>query len=69
MGSVHGMSSQCALQMYEVLSKKFNGYQVIERTRFCDKYTDRQADRWTDARGKQYVSRPRKGRHNNEHKC
>ena len=34
---VHDMSSQCALQMYEVsLKYLFNGYQVIERTRFCD---------------------------------
>ena len=32
---VHDTSSQCALQMYEVLNI-CNGYQVIERTRFCD---------------------------------
>ena len=29
-----------------------NGYQVIERTRFCDGQTDTQTNRHTDARGK-----------------
>ena len=33
---VHDTSSQCALQMYEVSLKYLLGYQVIERTRFCD---------------------------------
>ena len=33
---VHDTSSQCALQMYEVSLNICNGYQVIERTRFCD---------------------------------
>ena len=33
---VHDTSSQCALQMYEVSLKYLYGYQVIERTRFCD---------------------------------
>ena len=34
--------SECALQKYEVSLKYFNGYQVIERTRFCDEQTHRQ---------------------------
>ena len=34
---VHDTSSQCALQIYEASLKYLcNGYQVIERTRFCD---------------------------------
>ena len=33
---VHDTSAQCALQMYEVSLNICNGYQVIERTRFCD---------------------------------
>ena len=39
-----------------------NGYQVIERTRFCDGQTLWKTDKWMDARGKQYVSRPFQGR-------
>ena len=38
---VHDMSSQCALQMYEVSSLYLNGHQVVERTRFCDGQKDR----------------------------
>ena len=34
------MSSQCALQMYEVHQNIFNRYQVIERTLFCDRQTE-----------------------------
>ena len=39
---VHDTSSQCALQKYEISLKYLysNGYQVIERTRFCDGQTD-----------------------------
>ena len=39
------------------------GYQIIERTRFCDGQTDGQkhrlTDRWTQ--GEKYVSRPHNG--------
>ena len=42
---VHDTSSQCALQMYEVSSNTFNGYQVVERTQFCDGQTDGQTDK------------------------
>ena len=54
---VHDTSSQCALQMYEVLWNIWNSYQVIERTQFCDGQTDRQTHRRTQGE-KQYVSRP-----------
>ena len=43
---VHDTSIQCALQMYEVSSKYLNGYQVLERTRFCDGQTDGRTDKW-----------------------
>ena len=50
---VHDTSSRRGLQVYQVSLKIFNGFQVIERTRFA---TDRQADGGTDgqtgARGK-----------------
>ena len=46
---VHDTSSRRGLQVYQVSLKIFNGFQVIERTRFV---TDGQTDRQTDARGK-----------------
>ena len=46
--------SQCALQTYKFHQNIFNGYQVIERTRFCNGQTD-----YGQTQGeKQYVSQP-----------
>ena len=63
---VHDTSSRRGLQVYQVSLKIFNGFQVIQRTRFVtdrrtDGQTDRWTDGWTDAREKQYVSRPCRG--------
>ena len=53
---VHDTPFECALQMYEFSSKYLLQFQVIERTRFCDRQTDRQTQ-WE----KQYVSHPSRG--------
>ena len=54
---VHDTLSEYTLQMYEVSLKYLLGYQVIERTRFCD----RQTHGW--AQGKNNMSSG-PGRHN-----
>ena len=39
---MHGTSSECALQMFEVSFNISDGYQVIEPTQFCDRQTIKQ---------------------------
>ena len=56
---MHDKSSQCALQMHEVSSNIFNGYQVVE---WIDFVTDEQ----TDMLGKTYPD-PEGGRPNDHH--
>ena len=61
---VHDRSSQCALQMYEVSLKylqRLSSYRADTIWRQTDSQTDRQKDGQTDAREKQYVSRPLQG--------
>ena len=54
---VYDMSSECALQMYEVSWNISNGDQFIEQTLFCDGQTDRWMDGQKDGRkGKNNMS-------------
>ena len=46
---VHATSSECALHMYEISSKYHLRFLSYRADTFV---TDRQTDRWTDARGK-----------------
>ena len=40
-------SSKHRLHLFQVSMNILKGFRVMERTRFCDRWTDR----WTDARG------------------
>ena len=42
---VHDTPSECALQCMKSLRNISYSFQVIKRTRFCDRQTDRQTDR------------------------
>ena len=64
---VHDTLPRRGLQVYQVSLKIFNGFQVIELTRFVtDRQTERRTDRQTDARGKTICLPTLKGgeRHN-----